>query len=130
MGRVYYCPVEVSLDMIGGRWKPLILWHLRGHTRRFGDLRRLIPNVTEKMLAEKLRELESDGLVHREVYRQVPPKVEYSLTPYARGLDGILEELCHWGKQHARRNRIRIEPLGEPKHPQAAAPRRVRRNNS
>lgn len=109
MERIYYCPVEVSLDKIGGKWKPLILWHLRGRTRRFGELRRLIPNVTEKMLTEKLRELESDGLVHREVYRQVPPKVEYSLTAYGRGLDGILRLLCDWGKQHARRNRIRIE---------------------
>jgi DNA-binding HxlR family transcriptional regulator len=109
--RIYYCPVEVSLDKIGGKWKPLILWHLHARTRRFRDLKRLIPNVTEKMLTEKLRELESDGLIHREVYREVPPKVEYSLTPYGRGLDPILQQLCHWGKQHARKNRIRIESL-------------------
>jgi DNA-binding HxlR family transcriptional regulator len=112
--RVYYCPVEVSLDKIGGKWKPLILWHLRARTRRFRELKRLIPNVTEKMLTEKLRELESDGLIHREVYREVPPKVEYSLTPYGRGLDPILQQLCQWGKQHARKNRIRIEPLAHP----------------
>ena len=109
MERIYYCPVEVSLDKIGGKWKPLILWHLRGRTRRFGDLRRRIPNVTEKMLTEKLRELETDGLVHREVYREVPPKVEYSLTAYGRGLDEILQRLCAWGKQHAKRQGIRIE---------------------
>ena len=100
--KIYYCPVEVSLDKIGGKWKPLILWHLRGHTRRFGELKRLIPNVTEKMLTEKLRELEDDGLVHREVYREVPPRVEYSLTPYGRGLwvsiwaDGTMD----WSQVH------------------------------
>jgi DNA-binding HxlR family transcriptional regulator len=106
--RVYYCPVEVSLDKIGGKWKPLILWHLGERTCRFGELRRLIPNVTEKMLTEKLRELEADGLVRREVYKEVPPKVEYSLTPYGRGLDEILQQLCSWGERHAKKNRIRI----------------------
>jgi DNA-binding HxlR family transcriptional regulator len=110
--RVYYCPVEVSLDLIGGRWKPLILWYLRGGTRRFGDLRRTIPNITEKMLTQKLRELEADGLVHREVYLEVPPKVEYSLTPYGKGLDELLQKLCDWGLKHARRNQIRIEKSG------------------
>jgi DNA-binding HxlR family transcriptional regulator len=105
----YYCPVEVTLDKIGGKWKPLILWHLRGETRRFGELKRLIPNITEKMLTEKLRELEVDGLVNREVYREVPPKVEYSLTRYGRSLDDLLERLCAWGKSHARRNNIEID---------------------
>jgi len=106
--RTYYCPVEVTLEKIGGKWKPLILWHLRARTLRFRELAREIPNITEKMLTEKLRELEADGLVHREVYRQVPPRVEYSLTSYGRGLDGILQQLCDWGKQHARRHKIRI----------------------
>ena len=106
--KIYYCPVEVSLDKIGGKWKPLILWHLRARTRRFSELSREIPNITEKMLTEKLRELEADGLVHREVYREVPPRVEYSLTTYGRSLDGILLQLCDWGKQHARRHKIRI----------------------
>lgn len=114
--RVYYCGVEVSLEKIGGRWKPLILWHLQPGTRRFGELKRLIPNITEKMLTEKLRELENDGLVHREVYREVPPKVEYSLTPYGRGLEGILKKLCDWGKEHARRSGLRIESSPKSAH--------------
>jgi len=109
---VYYCPVEVSLDKIGGKWKPLVLWHLRGRTRRFGELKRLIPTITEKMLTEKLRELEADDLVHREVYREVPPRVEYSLTAYGRSLDAILDQLCEWGSRHARRKRIRIHSVG------------------
>ena len=116
--RIYYCPVEVSLDKIGGKWKPLILWHLRPQTRRFGELKRLIPTITEKMLTEKLRELEADGLIHREVYREVPPRVEYSLTPYGRGLNSILEQLCDWGKRHARKHSIHIE---NPAHNETAA---------
>ena len=108
--KVYYCPVEVTLDKIGGKWKPLVLWYLKGKTRRFGELKRLIPNITEKMLTEKLRELEADGLVNREVYREVPPKVEYSLTRYGRSLDDLLERLCAWGKSHAKRSNIEINP--------------------
>ena len=91
--RVYYCPVEVSLDKIGGKWKPLVLWHLHRRTRRFGELKRLVPTVTEKMLTATLRQLESDGIVHREVYRQVPPKVEYSLTRNGEDLEGLLQQL-------------------------------------
>jgi DNA-binding HxlR family transcriptional regulator len=106
--RVYYCPVEVTLDKIGGKWKPLVLWHLKSGTKRFGELKRLIPNVTEKMLTEKLRELEADGIVRRRLYPMVPPKVEYSLTRYGQGLDEILERLCDWGKQHARRSGVTI----------------------
>ncbi len=106
--RVYYCPVEVSLDKIGGKWKPLVLWHLHSRTRRFGELKRLIPTVTEKMLTETLRQLEGDGIVHREVYRQVPPKVEYSLTRNGKELEGLLQQLCSWGKKYADRNHIEI----------------------
>ena len=119
--KVYYCPVEVSLDKLGGKWKPLILWHLRGKTRRFGDFKKLIPNATEKMLTEKLRELEKTGLVHREVYREVPPKVEYSLTPDGQDLEHLLLLLCQWGTRHARKHRITItEPLAD-KTPRRAA---------
>ena len=111
--RVYHCPVEVSLDKIGGKWKPLVLWHLHTQTRRFGELKRIIPTVTEKMLTETLRQLERDGIVHREVYRQVPPKVEYSLTRNGRELEGLLQELCLWGKRYASKNRIEIRPATE-----------------
>lgn len=107
--RTYHCPVEVSLETIGGKWSALVLWHLLDGTRRFGQLRRLIPNVTEKMLTQTLRGLESNGLVSRVVYREVPPRVEYSLTEYGRGLENVLESLCKWGAQHAKKYGIPIE---------------------
>src|SRR5262249_22876264 len=106
--RVYHCPVEVSLDKIGGKWKTLGVWHLHSRTHRFGELKQLIPSVTEKMLTDTLRQLEADGLVHREVYREVPPKVEYSLTRNGQELEGLLKLLCSWGKKFAVKNHIEI----------------------
>ncbi len=91
-------PVESALHAIGGKWKPLILWHLLEETRRFGELRRQIPDITQKMLTQQLRELEGDQLVHREVYAEVPPRVEYSLTDLGRTLESVLNVLCDWGK--------------------------------
>lgn len=96
----YSCPVEVTLDIVGGKWKPLILWHLRENTRRFGELKRLIPGITQKMLTQQLRELEGDGLINRQIYAQVPPKVEYSLTEHGRSLNSILTLMCEWGIRH------------------------------
>jgi DNA-binding HxlR family transcriptional regulator len=84
--KVYNCPVEAAIDVIGGKWKPLILWWLHHRTHRFAELRRLMPGITEKMLTQQLRELEADGIVHRRIYPTVPPKVEYSLTYYGRSL--------------------------------------------
>jgi len=95
------CPVEAALDMIGGKWKVIILFRLFEETKRFGELRRLHPNITQRMLTNQLRELERDGLVHREVYPQVPPKVEYSLTPDGRTLKPVLLALESWGIGHA-----------------------------
>lgn len=98
-GREYYCAVELSLQVLGGKWKPIILWHLgRDGTYRFSELKRLMPNITQKMLTRQLRELESDGLIDRKVYAQVPPKVEYSLTETGHGVMPVLQELCQWGK--------------------------------
>ena len=91
------CPMELALTKIGGKWKTLILWHLNGGTRRFGELQRLTPGVTSKMLIQQLRELEADGLITRKVYPQVPPKVEYSLTDLGRSLKPVLEAMCEWG---------------------------------
>ena len=96
----YHCPVEAALDVLGGRWKPIILWWLHQKTLRFSELRRQIPGVTEKMLTQQLRELEADGIVHRRVYPTVPPKVEYSLTDHGRSLRRALNAMCAWGKLH------------------------------
>lgn len=99
----YGCSVEAALDVIGGKWKGVILFHLLDGTQRFGELQRLIPNVTRRMLTLSLRELEDDGLVHREVYKQVPPKVEYSLTEYGQTLKPIIKSLRVWGDEYVRR---------------------------
>ena len=96
----YYCPVEVTLDVIGGKWKCVILWWLRQEAKRFNELKQLIPGITQKVLAEQLRELESDGLIQRDVYREKPPRVEYSLTPYGETIRPITELMCDWGKAH------------------------------
>lgn len=93
----YQCSMELTLDLIGGKWKSLILWHLGENTLRFSELRKSLPQVTQKMLTQQLRELEDDGLVKRYIYTQVPPKVEYSLTETGRSLLPILATLCDWG---------------------------------
>ncbi len=92
------CPAETTLAVIGGRWKIPILFHLFRDTRRFSELRRDLNGITQKMLAQQLRELESDGIVARKVYPQVPPKVEYSLTPAGKTLKPVVEAMCKWGK--------------------------------
>lgn len=97
----YYCPIEVTLEVIGGKWKLLILFQLFRGTRRFGELKRTMPRITQRMLTRQLRELEEDGLVHREVYAQVPPKVEYSLTDVGRGLETLVRHMDQWGDRYA-----------------------------
>lgn len=98
-GRQYYCVMELTLHVIGGKWKPVILWFLRsGYAQRFGELKRNMPVVTQKMLTQQLRELEADGLVLRKVYAQVPPKVEYSLTELGLSVVPVLEHLVVWGR--------------------------------
>ncbi len=97
-GKQYFCTVELALQVIGGKWKPIILWHLRSGGRlRFGELKRQMPNVTQKMLTQQLRELESDGLILRQVYPQVPPKVEYCLTDLGASVLPVLGQLSSWG---------------------------------
>ena len=97
-GKRYRCYFELTLAVIGGKWKPIILYHLSlADAVRFGELRRGMPDVTERMLTRQLRELESDGLVHREVFREVPPRVEYSLTAMGASLIPVLKEMQAWG---------------------------------
>ncbi|MBU1004092.1 MAG: helix-turn-helix transcriptional regulator [Proteobacteria bacterium] len=96
--RSYRCYFELTLSVIGGKWKPIILYHLGlRDVLRFGELRRGMAEITERMLTRQLRELEADGMVHREVYREVPPRVEYSLTDLGRSLLPILMEMRSWG---------------------------------
>ena len=94
------CPIEACLDVIGGKWKGSILFKLSEQTLRFNALRRLFPKITQRSLTKQLRELEADGLVHREVYAEVPPRVEYSLTEKGRTLEPVLENLMIWGTAH------------------------------
>lgn len=96
----YNCPVEATLEVVGGKWKCVILWWLRRDAKRFGELKHLIPAITQKVLTGQLRELERDGLIHRETYRETPRRVEYSLTPYGETMRPITELMCDWGKIH------------------------------
>ena len=96
----FSCGLEAALVVVSGKWKPLILFHLVSDKRRFGELRRLVVGVSEKMLIQQLRELVSDGIVAREDFRELPPKVEYSLTKFGQGLAQALAPLCAWGTAH------------------------------
>lgn len=91
------CPAEITLSIIGGRWKTLLLYHLFQGVKRFSELQRATVGITQKMLTQQLREMERDGLVHREVYAEVPPKVEYSLTPLGHTLEPVVHAMCDWG---------------------------------
>lgn len=104
----YNCALELTMDLIGGKWKLIILWHLLDDTKRFSELQRLIPNITQKMLTMQLRELEEKGLVNRKVYPQVPPKVEYSLSEQGKTLKNILENIFKWSSNYAEINNINI----------------------
>jgi DNA-binding HxlR family transcriptional regulator len=97
MTESYFCPVTATVSIVGGKWKPLILWILFQEKRRFSQLKKFIPKITQKMLTQQLRELERDGIVHREVYPVVPPQVEYSLTQKGYSLAPILLEMEKWG---------------------------------
>ena len=100
----YECPVEATIAAIGGKWKILILWRLGDSTRRYGELKRLLPEITEKMLIAQLRELEQDGILQRKSYGEVPPRVEYALTAHGEKLKPVLEAMCGWGQAHLQRN--------------------------
>ena len=97
-GKIYHCALDVTMEYIGGKWKTVVLWYLRKDTRRFKDLKKLIPGITEKMLSLQLKQLEKDGIINRKVFAEVPPRVEYCLTQEGKTLLPILEELGKWGR--------------------------------
>ncbi|AKO94860.1 MULTISPECIES: winged helix-turn-helix transcriptional regulator [Priestia] len=99
LGR-YSCPVEATVDVIGGKWKSVIVYHLLNGTKRFNELKRLNKGITQRMLTLQLRELEASGIVHREIYRQIPPKVEYSLTEFGRSLEPLILFMRNWGLEN------------------------------
>jgi DNA-binding HxlR family transcriptional regulator len=107
------CPVEAAVGVIGGKWKAVILFRLMSGPKRFGELGRLVPGVTRQMLTSQLRELELDGLVLRNVYHQVPPKVEYSLTDFGQTLVPLLTQLCEWGNHFLARSAKRGDAAGK-----------------
>ncbi|KAB2489478.1 winged helix-turn-helix transcriptional regulator [Priestia endophytica] len=108
--KTFNCEKELTLSIIGGKWKMLILWHLgKEGTKRFGELKSLMPGITQRMLVSQLRELEEDLIVNRKVYPVVPPKVEYSLTEQGRSLMPILESMYEWGKTYMETVQINTE---------------------
>jgi DNA-binding HxlR family transcriptional regulator len=105
----YHLGIEATLEIIGGKWKALIICALMSGTKRTGELQRLIPGITQKVMIQQLRELERDGLVHRQVYQQMPPKVEYRLTEYGVTANRIVDIMCAWGRDNIKRR----QELGE-----------------
>ena len=101
--RTYRCGLDAAVDVIGGRWKALILWALHAEPLRFGELKRKVAGISEKMLIQALRELEADEIVHREVFHEIPPKVEYSLTDRGQSLRPVINAMCGWAGGKKRR---------------------------
>jgi len=117
--KLFSCGLEAALSVIGGKWKILIIWQLATRPRRFGELRRFVDGVTEKMLIQGLKELEKDGLVSRRDFREIPPRVEYSLTERGVELANVLRPLCEWGKENFR------EQIAPPPLESYATPRKL-----
>src|SRR3954453_15854199 len=98
--QTYGCGLEAALAVVGGKWKPIVLWQLAQGSRRFGELRRLVTGFREGMLIQQLREMEAGGIVVRRDFREIPPRVEYSLTGFGVSLVRALKPLCDWGREH------------------------------
>ncbi len=98
--KTYRCPVELTINLLGGKWKAVLLWELSGRTLRFNELTRLFPDATRKMLTQQLRQMERDGLILRNEYLQIPPKVEYSLTDFGRSFMPVLLSMNQWGEAY------------------------------
>jgi DNA-binding HxlR family transcriptional regulator len=119
------CPVEVALDLVGGKWKGVIVYHLLQSTLRFNELRRRLPTATQRMLTRQLRELEECGLVNREIFPQVPPRVDYSLTEEGRSLAPIILAMHDWGTQRLKRQQHTSGIRAHPRAHRAAAARQA-----
>ncbi|WP_027416144.1 winged helix-turn-helix transcriptional regulator [Aneurinibacillus terranovensis] len=104
----YQCSIELTIELIGGKWKVLILWNLNEGTKRFSELKRCLPGITQKMLTQQLRELEEHGLINRTIYSEVPPKVEYATTEEGKKLQSTLFEMCKWGDMYAEKHGIKM----------------------
>src|ERR1700686_5512783 len=98
----FTCGLDAALFVLGGKWKPLILFHLAHGARRYGELRRAVGGVSDKMLIQQLKELQADGIIHRRDFKEIPPKVEYALTAFGGSLAKALAPLCVWGTEHMR----------------------------
>jgi DNA-binding HxlR family transcriptional regulator len=96
--KIYHCAMDVTMDFIGGKWKTIVLWYLKSATLRFGEIKKRIPDITEKMLSLQLKSLEEDGLIRREVFPEVPLRVEYSLTGLGKSLIPVLDAIARWGR--------------------------------
>lgn len=105
-GKTYHCALDITMDFIGGKWKSVVLWYLKDGCQRFGELRKQIPTITEKMLSLQLKQLEKDGIIERKVYAEVPPRVEYSMTEEGKTLIPVLEEIALWGRTKANKDGI------------------------
>jgi DNA-binding HxlR family transcriptional regulator len=128
--RLPILPAERALKVISGRWKAIILYHLFDGPRRLSELQRLLPDVSQKVLIQQLREMEEHGIVHREIFRQVPPRVEYRATPLGFSLEPVLLALCEWGRRHAveldEADRLADCPIEAPRRNREPAARSLR----
>lgn len=103
-GETYFCAMDLTMSFIGGKWKAVVLWYLKGGPKRFGELRKHVPGISEKMLSLQLRELEKDGIVKRTIFPEVPPRVEYELTSEGKTLVPALNAIAEWGRSKAKRD--------------------------
>jgi DNA-binding HxlR family transcriptional regulator len=108
-GQTYHCALDVTMGFIGGKWKSVVLWYLIENHKRFGELKKEMPGITEKMLSLQLKQLEKDGIISRKVFAEVPPRVEYCLTEHGKTLIPLLKEMALWGRTKATTEGIIVE---------------------
>lgn len=110
-GKRYFCPVEVTMDIIGGKWTAPILWYLIDNTLRYGELKKLLVTISERVLIKELKSLQDWGLIERKSYPEVPPKVEYTLSEYGKTLIPLIKLISQWGGNHSRKNGVLVENI-------------------